>query len=101
MRSLCLCVLLALIGCSRSHSRDGLRLQISEVLPDNGNAGEGSAFDFDWIELYNPNDVTIDVGGFYLSDSAANLRKWKIPLGTMIDPGGYRVVAVGARDESA
>ncbi len=43
----------------------------------------------DAIELYNTTGRPIDVGGWYLSDSSANLKKFRIPGGTMIPAWGY------------
>jgi len=45
----------------------------------------------DWIELYNTTDAQIDIGGWYLSDSNANLMKYRIADGTEIDSGEYLV----------
>ncbi len=45
----------------------------------------------DAIELTNLSDASIDIGGWYLSDSASDLRKFRIPLGTAI-AGGTAIV---------
>jgi hypothetical protein len=45
----------------------------------------------DWIELYNTTDHTIDVGGWFLSDSETAPMKYEIAEGTMIGPHGYAV----------
>ncbi len=45
----------------------------------------------DWIELFNPAAVDVDLGGWFLSDDGAAPRKYRIPAGTMILAGGYRV----------
>ncbi|MFH1715910.1 MAG: CotH kinase family protein, partial [Planctomycetota bacterium] len=45
----------------------------------------------DWIELYNTTDKTIDIGGWFLSDSKDNLFKYQIAGGSTIDPYGYIV----------
>ncbi|MEE2947580.1 MAG: lamin tail domain-containing protein [Verrucomicrobiota bacterium] len=45
----------------------------------------------DAIELYNIAQTPVDLGGWFLSDSANNLRKYRIPDGTTISPGGYLV----------
>jgi len=48
----------------------------------------------DTIELYNPTGSAIDVGGWFLSDSRADLgslKKFRIPDGTTIEAGGYAV----------
>ena len=45
----------------------------------------------DWIELYNTTRQPIDIGGWYLSDSADNLRRFRIPAGASIAADGYVV----------
>ena len=45
----------------------------------------------DWIELYNTTDQAIDVGGWYLSDDANDLTRYRIAEGTSIPAGGYLV----------
>lgn len=46
----------------------------------------------DAVELYNPTGDAIDIGGWFLSDSAVNIRKYQIPNDTIIPPNGYRVL---------
>ena len=43
--------------------------------------------DQDWIELRNRAAQPVDIGGWFLSDSATDLRKYRIPAGTRLDPG--------------
>ena len=45
----------------------------------------------DSIELFNTTPKTIDIGGWYLSDSANNPLKFQIPIGTTLSPFGYIV----------
>jgi hypothetical protein len=45
----------------------------------------------DWIELFNPTTNTVNVGGWFLTDDPAVPKKFRIPNGTTIGPGGYRV----------
>ncbi len=45
----------------------------------------------DWIELYNRTGITIDISGWFLSDSKDNLLKYEIASGTIIAPGEYLV----------
>jgi hypothetical protein len=45
----------------------------------------------DAIELFNPTGSTVDISGWYLTDDVARPRKFRIPDGTTIDAGGYRV----------
>ena len=43
----------------------------------------------DWVELYNTTKEDIDIGGWYLSDSDANLTKYRIADGTKIRAYDY------------
>ena len=51
----------------------------------------------DWIELYNPTDVTLNVAGLYVSDNPEKPQKYQIPAGnpemqTIIKPGGKLII---------
>ncbi len=46
----------------------------------------------DWIELHNTTTATIDIGGWFLSDSKDDIFKYKIANGTTISPNGYLVL---------
>lgn len=43
------------------------------------------------IELYNPSNTPLDIGGWYLSDSEKDLKKFRLPVGTTLAAGGYAV----------
>jgi hypothetical protein len=45
----------------------------------------------DAIELVNSSAADIDISGWYLSDTRDQLRKYRIPPGTVIPPGGFKV----------
>ena len=45
----------------------------------------------DAIELLNHGQTEVDLSGWFLSDSANNLKKYRIPDGTKIAPNGYHV----------
>jgi hypothetical protein len=47
----------------------------------------------DWIELYNTTASSIDIGGWYLSDSDSNVMKYRFATGTSIPANGYLVVS--------
>lgn len=47
---------------------------------------------FDWVELYNRSNETIDLAGFTLTDSKYNSGRWTFPAGTSIEAGGYLIV---------
>jgi hypothetical protein len=45
----------------------------------------------DAIELYNTTSQPVDMSGWYLSDSADNMRKYRLPAGSTIGPLSYVV----------
>ena len=45
----------------------------------------------DTIELFNPTAQSINIGGWFLSDSPAEPRKFRIPDNTIIAAGGFKV----------
>lgn len=49
----------------------------------------------DAIELFNPNDAPVDVGGWFLSDKRTQPMKFRIPAGTIIAAKGYAVFDEG------
>ena len=46
----------------------------------------------DWIELFNLSGQPVQLGGFFLSDNAANLAKWQFPGEAIIPADGYLIV---------
>jgi len=64
---------------STTQSRSGVVL--NEVLP--GAAGEG------FVEFYNSTAAAVNLGGYYLTDTAGNLRKYRIPAGFLVPTGGF------------
>jgi hypothetical protein len=45
----------------------------------------------DWIEIYNPTDITVNLDGWSLTDSKDNLTMWQFPA-VELDPGEFLVV---------
>ncbi len=45
----------------------------------------------DAIEIYNPTDQTIDLGGWFLSDDSVARRKYRLPQGLFLSPFAYTV----------
>ena len=62
---------------------------INEVLPHTDEP------EVDMIELYNRADVAVDIGGWYLSDTIDNSKKFRIPDGTTLPAHGYEVFYQG------
>ena len=46
----------------------------------------------DWIEVQNPAGSAVDIGGYYLTDNASRLNKWRFPTPTIIPGNGFLVV---------
>jgi hypothetical protein len=57
--------------------------------------------DFDWIEIYNPNGVQVDLTGYKIYDGGGNLGtkpKMEFPVGAVIPAGGFYVIVVDVQD---
>ncbi|MGD0516587.1 MAG: lamin tail domain-containing protein, partial [Thermoguttaceae bacterium] len=50
----------------------------------------------DWVEFYNTTGASINIGGWYLSNDGSDLKKYRIPDGTVITAYGYK--AFNCRD---
>ncbi len=46
----------------------------------------------DFVELYNPTENDVDVGGWWLTDDKDDMKKFRIPDGTVIPALGFLVV---------
>jgi hypothetical protein len=46
----------------------------------------------DWFEIHNPGPAAIDLGGFLLSDDAANPAKFVVPPGIIVPAQGHLLV---------
>jgi len=46
----------------------------------------------DWIELYNPQDTSVNLSGKYLTDKKDNLTKWQFPVGISLEPNQYTII---------
>jgi hypothetical protein len=63
-------------------------LVISELMARNSTTLlDGNGESSDWIEVYNPTDTSVNLGGWYLTDSASNLTMWQFPEGVKIESG--------------
>ncbi|YCM42362.1 chitobiase/beta-hexosaminidase C-terminal domain-containing protein [Verrucomicrobiaceae bacterium 227] len=71
---------------------------INEFMASNGGTlpdedGDSS----DWIELWNPENVAIEITGWFLSDDPLNLSKWTFP-GHTLSPKGFLLVFASGKD---
>ena len=87
-------VLAAIGGCRENpagtdESQIKGKLIINEFMASNSSvfADENGDYD-DWIELHNPGETDVNIGGMYLTDNFAICTKWEIP-DTVIVAGGF------------
>lgn len=71
---------------------------ISEFMASNETtlADEDGEFT-DWIEIYNPDDEELDLGGYFLTDDSVILNKWVFPP-TVLGAGEWLVVFASGKD---
>jgi len=75
-------------------SGPSVSLFINEILADNKDTiqdPDGTGFP-DWIELYNPNAFSVDLGGMYLADDVSRSTQWRIPEGVSIEANGFLLI---------
>ncbi len=66
---------------------------VNEFLADNETVNQDEAGEYeDWLELYNRGAVTATLEGMYLTDDLGEPKKWQLPAGASIPPGGYLLV---------
>ncbi|PYI81548.1 MAG: hypothetical protein DME26_19790 [Verrucomicrobia bacterium] len=53
----------------------------------------------DWIELYNTSAQPVNLEGWFLTDSPANLAQWRFPS-TLLAPNGYLVVFASGKNRT-
>jgi len=82
---------------------------ISEFMASNGSSeplAEGELLDedgesSDWIEIYNPTDEAVHLGGWYLTNNADNLEQWQFPDGVVLGAGQFLIVFASGKDRAA
>ena len=74
------------------------RLIISEIAADpQANLLDEDGDASDWIEIYNAGHQVEELQGWYLSDDAADLRKWQFPS-VSLQPRDYLLVYASGKD---
>ncbi len=75
-------------------------LVITEIMAANGDVGRGKS-PWDWVELYNPGTAQVALEGLYLSDNAADLKRWAFPKGARLRAGTRAIVYCTGSPEQA
>jgi hypothetical protein len=74
---------------------------ISEFLADNETGLRDVDGDFsDWIEIFNPDPVAVDLGGYFLTDDATDPTQWRFPNGTTLEGFGFLVVIASNKNRT-
>lgn len=91
---------LALLLCGPGLSAASAQVGITEFLASNDQNLADVDGDFsDWIELSN-SGAAMDLGGWYLTDDAAELTKWQFPHSTPLNTGDFLVVFASSKDRA-
>ena len=54
---------------------------------------------YDWIEIYNTGNTTVNLNGYFLSDDTSNIYKWQFPDIT-IEPDSFLVLLASGNDNN-
>src|SRR3954453_11959709 len=74
---------------------------INEFLASNSHGiADADGDHSDWIELRNTDAAPANVGGWYLTDDAANPIKWQIPATTTIAANGFLLVFASGKNRA-
>jgi len=86
-------VLIISISCKKTYETPDPTVVINEVMSKNTSTATDSDGEYDdWIELFNLTSATIDLSGYYLSDTKKDVSKWKFPEKSSIGPNGYLII---------
>jgi len=63
---------------------------INELMPSNSKTVADDHGGYaDWIELYNPTEKDVDLGGYYVSDKLDDPRRFRLPERLSLTAKGY------------
>jgi len=75
-------------------------LIINEILAGNTSVNKDEFGDYDdWVELYNSGDNTINLNGYYLSDSKQSPAKYQITIDALLAPKSYMLIWTDGESE--
>lgn len=70
-----------------------MNLVINEVCSSNKTSyADSTGASPDWVEIYNPNEISLDLSGIGLSDGTKNKYKLAFPKNSIIPANGYVIV---------
>jgi hypothetical protein len=92
-----LTILMAAVAARPGLLQGATGVVINELMASNTKTLQDGTRGFnDWVELYNPSPQAVDVGGFFLTDDAADPTRWMLPKGqpslTTLAARGYLLI---------
>jgi len=71
----------------------GVVLYINEFMADNETtiSDEYGEFD-DWVEIFNPGDSDVDMGGLFMTDDLTEPTMWQVPAGVIVPAHGFLLI---------
>ena len=73
---------------------------ISEFMADNANGiADEDGTRSDWIEIYNPGLLDVNLDGWFLTDDTNNLAKWRFPT-VILGPNKYLLVWASSKNRA-
>ena len=76
------------------------KVVISEFLADNGTGiKDDDGTRQDWLELLNAGAVDVNLGGWFLTDEATNLTKWRLPA-VPLAANAYLLIWASSKDRA-
>ncbi len=90
---------LILVAAWLTHSLQGAQtLVISEFAASNSKGLQDEDGDYsDWVEIFNPGVTPVNIGGWFLTDTAGEPTKWRFPE-TNVAPRGFLVVFASSKE---
>ena len=70
----------------------------TRVRPSSETDFTGDATTPDWLEIHNPSDMPLHLGGLHLTDDNDDPTKWAFPDDSVIEAGDYLVVFASGRN---
>ncbi|HSD05123.1 MAG TPA: lamin tail domain-containing protein [Nitrosopumilaceae archaeon] len=86
-------VILLFVQAYPAMAQSGDHVVINEV--DINPPGDDSKSVAEWVELYNPTNQTMDVGGWTIGAASGLKTTYKVPVGTQLKSGGFLAYTFG------
>lgn len=98
---ICLAIFILYTGGAQLFAAETLpKILINEIMASNSQTLEDpETGDFsDWFELYNSENTSVDISGWFVTDNFNAPEKWQIPAGTVMSAGDYFVFMADGLD---